>query len=159
MDDFTIARAFHVVFVVLWIGGVAFVTTVLLPSIRNLKAPHERLALFDQIERRFAGQARISTAIVGLTGFYMVYRFDLWDRFRHGAYWWMDAMVLVWLIFTLMLFVAEPLVLHRWLLTQSRTRPAATFRLVEWLHRVLLFISLITVLGAVAGSHGLQLFQ
>lgn len=158
MDDFAIARALHVVSVVLWIGGVAFVTTVLLPSVRRLKAPDERMMSFDQIERRFAHQARISTAIVGLTGFYMVYRFDLWDRFRYGAYWWMDAMVAVWLIFILMLFVAEPLILHRWLLAQSQVKPEATFKLVEWLHRVLLFISLITVLGAVAGSHGLQLF-
>jgi len=48
MDDVTIARALHVVFVVVWIGGVAFVTTVLLPAARRLKAPHERMELFDQ---------------------------------------------------------------------------------------------------------------
>lgn len=65
MDDVTIARALHVVFVVLWIGGVAFVTTALLPALRRLKTPHERMQLFDQIERRFAWQARISTAIRG----------------------------------------------------------------------------------------------
>ena len=159
MDDVTIARALHVVSVVLWIGGVGFVTTVLLPAIRRLKAPDERMMFFDQIERRFAWQARISTTIVGLTGFYVVYRFNLWDRFRYGVYWWMDAMVAVWLLFTLMLFVAEPLILHRWLLARSRVKPEATFRLIEWLHRVLLFISLVTVLGAVAGSHGLLLFQ
>jgi len=108
MDDVTIARALHVVSVVLWIGGVAFVTTVLLPAVRRLKAPQERMQLFDQIEQRFAWQARVSTAIVGLTGFYMLYRFDMWDRFRHAAYWWIDAMVAVWLLFTTMLFVVEP---------------------------------------------------
>jgi uncharacterized membrane protein len=96
MNDVTIARALHVVFVVLWIGGVAFVTTALLPAVRRLKAPHERMELFGHIERRFAGQARISTIIVGLSGFYMVYRFDLWDRFQHAGYWWMHAMVIVW---------------------------------------------------------------
>jgi uncharacterized membrane protein len=159
MDDLTLARALHVVSIVVWIGGVAFVTTVLLPAIRDLKVPEERMTFFDQIERRFARQARISTAIVGLTGFYMIYRFELWDRFRYSAYWWMDAMVAVWLIFTLMLFVVEPFILHRWLLAQSQVKPEATFRFVEWMHRVLLFISLITILGAVAGSHGLQLFE
>jgi uncharacterized membrane protein len=116
MDGVTIARALHVVFVVLWIGGVAFVTTVLLPAARRLKTPHERMQLFDQIERRFAWQARISTAIVGLTGFYMLYRFDMWDRFRLAAYWWIDAMAAVWVIFTLMLFIVEPFNLHRWFL-------------------------------------------
>ena len=56
MDYVTIARAFHVVFVVAWIGGVGFVTTVLLPAVRSLKQRTERIELFDQIERRFAWQ-------------------------------------------------------------------------------------------------------
>jgi uncharacterized membrane protein len=67
MDDVTIARALHVVSVILWIGGVGFVTTVLLPSVRRLKAPHERMRFFDAVERRFAWQARIWTVLVGLT--------------------------------------------------------------------------------------------
>ena len=159
MNDVTIARALHIAFVVLWIGGVAFVTTVLLPAVRRLKAPHERMELFDHIERRFASQARISTITVGLTGFYMVYRFDLWDRFQHAGYWWMHAMVIVWIVFSLMLFVAEPLILHRWLIARARAKPQMTFTLVEWLHWMLLTISLITLLGAVAGSHGLLLFE
>ena len=159
MDDVTIARALHVVFVVLWIGGVAFVTTILLPAVRRLKAPHERMELFDQIERRFAAQARISTAIVGLTGFYMVYRFDVWDRFRHAAYWWLDAMVAVWLIFTAMLFVIEPFIMRRQLLAPSERRADATYRRIEWLHRLLLFASLVTILGAVLGAHGMLMFE
>ncbi len=36
--------------------------------------------------------------------------------------------------------------------------PEATYRLVEWLHRGLLALSLVTVAGAVAGSLGLNLF-
>jgi len=158
MDDVTIARALHVAFVVLWIGGVGFVTTVILPALHHLGTPGERMQLFDQIERRFARQARISTTVVGLTGFYMLARFDLWDRFRHVAYWWLDAMVAVWLLFTLMLFIVEPLLLHRRQSAQAQRRPEAAFALVKWLHWFLLAISLITVLGAVAGSHGLLLF-
>jgi uncharacterized membrane protein len=159
MDDVTIARALHVVSVVLWIGGVAFVTTVLLPAVRRLKEPQERMQLFNQIEQRFAWQARISTTLVGLTGFYMLYRFDIWDRFRHAAYWWIDAMIAVWLLFTVMLFVVEPLVLHRRSVAQFKLKPEATFKAVERLHRTLLFISLVTVFGAVLGSHGLLLFE
>jgi uncharacterized membrane protein len=159
MDDVTFARALHVVFVVLWIGGVAFVTTILLPAVRHFGAPHERMPLFEQIERRFAWQARISTTIVGLSGFYMLYRFDIWDRFRHAAYWWLDAMVIVWLVFTLMLFIVEPLNLRRRLRGRSGPELEIAFKRMEWLHRILLFISLITVLGAVMGSHGLLLFE
>ena len=155
MDDLAFARSLHVVAVILWIGGVGFVTTVLLPAIRELKAPEERVAFFDAIERRFAWQSRATTLIAGFSGFYMTSRFDLWSRFSDPHYWWMHAMVAVWLVFALMLFVAEPLVLHRWFQTRALARPAETFALIERLHRILLTIGLITALGAVAGSHGL----
>ena len=154
MDDVTIARALHVLAVVLWIGGVAFVTTVLLPAVRNLETPEERVAFFETVERRFGGQARVTTALAGLTGLYMLARLDLWDRFLSAAYWWMHAMVFVWLLFTFMLFVAEPLFLRRWLHTCVTSRPQSTFGLVERLHWILLVLSLITLIGAVLGSHG-----
>jgi uncharacterized membrane protein len=159
MDDVTIARTLHVLSVILWIGGVGFVATVLLPSVRRLKAPHERMRFFDAVERRFAWQARIWTVLAGLTGLYMLGRLDLWDRFRYAAYWWMHAMIAVWLLFTVVLFVAEPLFLHRWLLARVKAKPQATFRLLEWLHWVWLILSLVTVAGAVAGTHGLLLFE
>jgi len=159
MDDVTIARALHVLAVVLWIGGVAFVTTVLLPAVRNIKAPGEQVVFFATVERRFGGQARWTTALAGLTGFYMLARLDAWDRFLSVAFWWMHAMVGVWLLFTLMLFVAEPLFLHRGLLARARAEPEATFTLVGRLHRILLALSVITLLGAVLGSHGLLVIE
>ena len=155
MDDVTIVRAVHVLSVVLWIGGVAFVTTVLLPAVRDFKTPEERLAFFEIVEQRFGGQARWTTALAGLSGLYMLVRLDLWDRFLAVGFWWMHAMVAIWLLFALMLFVAEPLFLHRWLLGRAKIRPQSTFRLVARIHRILLALSVITLLGAVMGSHGL----
>jgi uncharacterized membrane protein len=155
MDEIAIARALHVLAVVLWVGGVGFVTTVALPAIGRFKAPEERLAFFDAIERRFAWQARVTTLLAGLTGFYMLIRLDLWSRFLSLDYWWMHAMVIVWLIFTMLLFIAEPLVLHRRLHARAKIDPEGTFRLVQRLHLLLLTLSAIAVLGAVAGSHGL----
>jgi uncharacterized membrane protein len=154
MDDVVVARVLHVLSIVLWIGGVGFVTTVLLPAVRG-KAAEDPFTFFDNVERRFANQARITTAVAGLTGLYMLIRLDLWDRFLSISFWWMHAMVLVWLLFTLMLFVAEPLFLQHWLHSRARAAPASTFRLVEWLHRLLFALSVVTILGAVAGSHGL----
>src|SRR6266566_3993415 len=107
MDDVTIARALHVAAVVLWIGGVAMVTTVLLPAVRRLKNAEERTAFFTSVERHFARQARGTTLLAGVTGFYMVGWLDLWSSFLDRPYWWLDAMVLLWLVFTTMLFVAE----------------------------------------------------
>jgi uncharacterized membrane protein len=158
MDDVALARAIHVLSVVLWIGGVALVTTVLLPAVRHFKSPEEQVTFFESVEQRFAGQARLTTAIAGLSGLYMVYRMDLWSRFAMPAFWWMHAMVGLWLIFSLMLFIAEPLFLHRWFLRRARSAPDQTFRLIHGLHWVLLSLSLVTILGAVTGSHGASLF-
>ena len=63
-------------------------------------------------------------------------------------------MVAVWAVFTLMLFVLEPLLLHRWLAVRHARDPEGTFALVQRLHWVLLTISLVAVIGAAAGSHG-----
>jgi uncharacterized membrane protein len=154
MDEIAIVRSLHVVAVVLWIGGVGFVTTTLLPAVRRFKAPEERLAFFDAIEQRFARQARITTLLTGLTGFFMVIRLNLWSRFFFASYWWMHAMLIVWAVFTAMLFVLEPLFLHRWLRRKAESDPEAAFRLVSNLHVALFSFSVIAVFGAVAGSHG-----
>ena len=154
MDGAIVARILHVLGVVLWIGGVAMVTTVLLPATRRMKTPAERVLFFETVERGFARQARVTTLVTGLSGLYLVYEFNLWQRFAHIAYWWMHAMVLVWALFTLVLFVLEPLFLRRWFIERARRDPDTAFALVARLHWMLLGVSIATVAGAVAGSHG-----
>ncbi|MDA0230067.1 MAG: hypothetical protein O3B21_07740 [Proteobacteria bacterium] len=154
MDDANLARAVHVLGIVLWIGGVGFVTTVLLPSIRRMKNASERVTFFDEIERRFAWQARGTTLLVGLSGFYLVHTGGFWDRFSQSEFWWMHAMVIIWAVFSILLFVAEPLFLHRWLSARAAKGPEQTFRLIQRFHWVLLILSVVTVVGAAAGSHG-----
>jgi uncharacterized membrane protein len=48
MYDLAIARILHIVGVVLWIGGVAFVTTVLLPTVKQFKSKEERIEFFEK---------------------------------------------------------------------------------------------------------------
>lgn len=152
MADYFLARALHVAGVVLWIGGVAFVTTVLLPAIAAREPGG--VALFERLESGFARQARGTTLLTGLSGFYLVHRLDAWSRFADPGAWWLHAMVGTWLLFTLMLYVLEPLWLHRWLEARAERDPQGTLALIARLHWVLLSISLVTVLAAAAGSHG-----
>ncbi|HPE81827.1 MAG TPA: hypothetical protein PKZ35_17700 [Gammaproteobacteria bacterium] len=154
MIEMGLARVLHVVGVVLWIGGVAMVTTVILPAVKRLASADDRIALFESIEHRFAWQARVTTLVTGLSGFYMIHRLNAWERFTLPSFWWMHAMVLVWVLFTLMLFVLEPLVLRRLFLHQAATNPQRVFAVMQFMHWVLLMLSLLTVAGAVAGSHG-----
>lgn len=153
-ESLALLRALHVAGVVLWIGGVAFVTLVLLPAVRAFEQPERRVALFEEVERRFAWQSRGTTLLTGLTGFGMLALLGGWDRYLDSRFWWLHAMTAVWLVFTLMLFVLEPLFLHRFFQERARFDPDRTFAAVIRLHRLLLAASLITLVGAVAGSHG-----
>ena len=155
MEYQTLARALHVLAVVLWIGGVAMVTTVLIPAIKKIKSKEDRINTFEQIEGRFALQAKITTLITGITGFYMLYEMDAWSRYLDPRFWWIHAMTLVWLLFTVVLYILEPLVLHKLFKKYSQENPEKTFRFMHRAHWILLSLSIITIIGAVAGCHGL----
>ena len=157
MDDVALARALHILAVIHWIGGLAFMTLIILPLARSRRTPDEALALFESVERRFSAQVRISVPLAGGAGFWMTYRLDLWDRFADTNFWWMAAMLGLWLIFMLMLFVIEP-VLHESFQKRARQDPAATFRLMSRVHDLLLLLAAITAFGAVAGAHGFEFF-
>ena len=154
IDWGVVARAVHVVAVVIWIGGVWLVTMVLLPAMREKPAADWRRE-FDAIERRFAPQARITALLVLLSGLYMLYRYDLWNRFTQAEYWWMDFMVGVWLVFAVLLFVVEPFGLRRLVRRDAAAAPEATLARMLRLHRALLALSLLAVFAAVGGSYGL----
>ena len=153
MDDLVLARAIHVIAVLYWIGGVGFDTWVVMPALCESERPADRLAGFQQIEGRFAWQARIWVALAGASGLWLIYRADMWSRFADHRFWWMHLMVALWAVFALMLFVLEPLVLHR-RMAQSAT-PEADFVRMMRLHQFLTLLGIIAIFGAVGGSHGL----
>lgn len=158
MNDVILARALHVLGVVIWIGGVAMATMVVLPAVRRGDLGSDRMRSFEAIEHRFISIARTSVLLVGLTGLYMIVRLDIWDRFHMARFWWMHAMVIVWLMFAFVLFIGEPFILHRFFPQWAREQPDAAFAALHRVHWVLLGLSVITILGAVAGVHGWSLF-
>jgi len=150
--DLAVARGLHVLAVVLWIGGVAMSSSVLLPALARRQ---EGARIFQQLELRFASQARWTMAIAGLSGVYLVWRLDFWARFADARFWWMHAMVALWLLYALALFVLEPLVLRRRFAERVERDPAAALARMRRHHWVVLALSLATVYAAAAGSHGL----
>jgi uncharacterized membrane protein len=154
MDGLAIALALHVIAVVLWIGGVGFATVAMLPALRDVADSDQRIAMFQAVESRFAPVARSSIIVAGATGVYLIYRLDGWSWFTAPPLWWMHAMVLVWLLFAVLLFIVEPFFLHRRFARQAKAAPDATFRRMQHMHWVLLALGLLTIAAAVAGSHG-----
>jgi hypothetical protein len=107
-----------------------------------------------RLEGRFGGQAKLSVLVAGLSGLWMLWLTEGWGLFLDPAHWWLHLMVAVWAVFTLVLFVLEPLVLHRWFHARASRDPEGTFALVLRLHRGLLALSALAVAGAVQGAHG-----
>ena len=152
MDDVVIARALHVLSIVHWIGGVAFITLVALP-LAIARGGADGLALFEAIEKRFSFQVRFSIPLAGASGLWMTYREDLWSRFADPNFWWMNAMAGVWLVFMLIVFAIEPL-FHRRFERLAAASPGTTLRRVAWAHWALLALASVTAFGAVAGAQG-----
>ena len=140
---FNILLAIHVLSVVWWIGGVFTVTTSLLPLFNRLPAD-DRIQWIRRFEGRFANQARIAVLLAGVSGFWMYALLP--GEITHT--WWIGLMLLVWVLFAIMLFVAEPLGLPAKL---GLIRSPHKFLLV---HAALLVLALAAIAGGVIGARG-----
>jgi uncharacterized membrane protein len=103
MNELVLARVIHVLCVILWIGGVAMITTILLPVIASMPTAEKKIEFFNRIKKRFAAQARYTTLFTGLSGFYMVHILDAWSRVKKFSYWWFQSNVIVLLFFFVIL--------------------------------------------------------
>lgn len=152
MSDMGVAIAVHMLAVIWWIGGLAFVTLVFLPALRHEldEDPH---ALLETIEQRFAPQARTALLLVGASGGYLLWRLGAWRWLALAQFWWLDAMIGYWVIFAALLFVIEPAGILDRALRQARS-PSGAWRGMHALHLALLTLAVVIIAAATAGSHG-----
>ena len=153
-DAVALARAIHVLSVVHWIGGVAVVTTIVLPRLRKSMRAEAAIFEFEAFERRFAFQARISILLAGLSGAYLLMTLDGWTRLQLLAFWWLHLMIAVWFLFAMMIYVLEPLLVHRLFHTYALRNKERAFAMAIKLHIVALLASAIAVGAGVMGAHG-----
>lgn len=154
MNDLTLARAIHILSIVIWMGGVTFVTIVLIPILRRSSFQKDQLTIFNVVENRFASIARVMVLLAGISGFYMTYKLDAWDRFTHTQFFWMHAMVLVWFLFFLALFIIEPFILKNHGRMVKDGHNIANLRKTQIVHSIILTLSLITIVVSALGAHG-----
>ena len=154
IDDLALARAIHILALVHWIGGVAVVTTIILPRARKLPDAKDAVAAFESFEQRFARQARVSILLAGLSGAYMLIKLDAWHRFQYASFWWMHLMVAVWVLFALMIYVLEPIVVHNFFHEFALREKDRAFALATLFHATALLVSAIATGAGVLGAHG-----
>jgi uncharacterized membrane protein len=139
----------HVLSVVLWIGGVAFATMIIFPTIQRIEDPIARIQTFLGIERRFSRFAKVYVVIAGLTGILLFFRWGGFQGFG-GVYLFMVGFkFFVWLSFFVLLFGAEKRLMN--LLVSQQTAPEKAMR------RLTIFHWFMLVLSGVAITFGISL--
>lgn len=154
MIDLTIARAIHVLSIVIWMGGVAFVTLILIPALRKNYLEQEQLIIFNMIEKSFAKIARLTVVLAGISGLYMTYKLNSWDKFTNPHQFWMAAMVLIWAMFALALFIVEPFFINNHGRMVKEDSGIRNLRKTQIIHLIILILSLVTIFCSVLGAHG-----
>ncbi|NIS75350.1 MAG: hypothetical protein GTO08_08735 [Deltaproteobacteria bacterium] len=144
--------ALHVVVVVLWIGGVAFVTIIVFPMLLKMEDSLQKALMFQRIEGRFAKHARIYLILAGISGFSLLYltgRFqDLFTTEGFGV----TTMLIVWVFFGLVL-TFEKKIFQRLFDRPEKIDPQKIFYRLSAFHWVVLVLSLLAVFAAVWEGH------
>lgn len=137
-----------------WIRGVAVATIIVFPAASRMPNASDAIAAFEQFERRFAAQVRISIALVGASYLYMLHVFDAWDRFEFLSFWWLHLMVAALVLFAVMVYVVEPLFLRCVFRELALRDKNWVFTIAIRLHAVALAVSAIAIGAGVLGAHG-----
>ncbi len=152
----------HLIAVILWIGGLAFITTMVFPIIIRTKDPLAKVLLFQKIEHRFAKTARIYNLITGASGIIMVLLMGWQSALFTRAGIPLLVMALIWVLWFIMLFGLEPLVikkmLERMMKNSEKMDIDAVFARMNRMHWILLVISLIAATGGAIFAHGALIF-
>ena len=131
----------HLLSIVLWIGGLAFVTVVVFPTIKGIEDPIAQVKVFLSVEKKFAALARIYVVIAGITGLTLFFRKGGFEWFRsspavHGM---LIYKFVLWIIFVIALFGAEKRLMG--VLISQQSTPEKVFRIMGIMHWVMLFLT------------------
>lgn len=149
----TILLIIHVMGVIIWIGGVAFVTMVIFPLMYQSEGSLEKALLFQRVEHRFASMVRWLIAIVGITGFWLLYAkygFGILAQ-KHGF--GVLIMIFAWALYTVIL-LSERKVFGKIFADPEKIDMNNALRIINRMHWVLLVISFSAVAGGVWFGHG-----
>ena len=149
----SLLTAVHVIGVVVWIGGVAFVTMIVFPMIRRMEDSFEKVLFFQGMEHRFARIAKSSVAVVGLTGGWLLYITGEWRTLLSMVGIGPTLMILVWSLY-LFVLLFEGRIFKMIFGDRSQQDTGKIFSLLSRFHWVVLGLSLLTVGVGVWAGHG-----
>ena len=150
----TLLLIIHVICVIIWIGGVAFVTIVIFPMLYRTEGSLEKALLFQGVEHRFAGMVKWLIAVVGATGFWLLsdkYGFAVLFQARGLG---ILIMLIAWAFYTGVL-LSERKIFARIFADPEKIDMDRALRIINMMHWFLLTVSFTAVAAGVwFGHHG-----
>ncbi len=141
------ALAIHVLSIVIWIGGVAFVTLVTFPMILRVEKSLDQVLMFQGVEHRFAKIAKAMVILAGLSGFYLIYEKGL----SFGVW----VMIFVWTFYASLLFGLEKLIFKRLFSAPSGKQldTKKVFNILQGFHWFVLALSFMAIAAGIYEGH------
>jgi len=144
--EYVIALTIHVLSIVIWIGGVAFVTLVTFPMILRMDKSLEMVMVFQGVEHRFGKIAKVMVVLAGLSGLYLLSV----KGFSAGVW----IMIVLWVVYASLLFGLEKMIFKKLF-----SRPGAqadmktVFNALQIFHWVVLALSLSAIAAGIYAAH------
>lgn len=144
--EYIIAVTLHIMSVVVWIGGVTFVTLITFPMILRMDKSLEMVLMFQGTEHRFVKIAKVMVILAGLSGFYLLY-----EKGLSTAVW---IMIVIWAFYTSLLFGLEKILFAKLFgKPEDQKDTKQVFKILQIFHWVILALSFIAIGAGVYEAH------
>lgn len=143
---YVIALAIHVLSVVIWIGGVAFVTMITFPMILRVEQSLEQVMMFQGVEHRFGRIAKIMVVLAGLSGLYLTI-----EKGLSTAVW---IMIVLWTVYAALLFGLEKMIFKKLFSKPGEQADMKkVFNFLQGFHWVVLALSFLAIAAGIYEAH------
>lgn len=140
------ALTIHILSVIIWIGGVSFVTLVTFPMILRMEKSLEMVMVFQGVEHRFGKIAKVMVILAGLSGLYLI--------FEKGLSIGVWIMIILWAFYAALLFGLEKLIFKKlFSKPEDQSDMKKVFNFLQVFHYVVLGLSFLAVAAGVFEAH------
>jgi uncharacterized membrane protein len=144
---YVIALIVHVASVVIWIGGVAFVTMVTFPMIMRVEKSLEQVLMFQGVEHRFSKIAKVMVILAGASGLALIY-----EKGLSPGVW---IMIFVWTFYASLLFGLEKIIFKKLFGEPSGEKQDTrkVFLILQIFHWFVLILSFLAIAAGIYTGH------
>lgn len=137
----------HVLSMVMWIGGVTFVTMIIFPVLSRMEDSMAKVSFFIGFEKRFQLLAKILIIIVGLTGLLLFLQRGGFGGLTSEESFLLGYKFFIWLFYLVLLFGAEKRLMAT--LISPNTTPEKAFKKLSIFHWIVMILSLIAIMAGI----------